>query len=128
MFKVKEFVDINDLKEVHPLLFLILADVLAYAQMHNIEVTITSIKDSVPGRVFQGHAEGRCFDVRSKNWPQANIDELQALINHKYAKIGQISKADGIPRACVYHKIADNEYHFHFGVRPDALVDYLICP
>lgn len=128
MFKVKEGVDINDLQKMCPLTLLILADVCFFAYQHNIEVTLTSLMDSVPGRVFQGHAEGRCFDVRSSNWPPSLIEEIQCLINTKYFKIAQISKADGIPRACVYHKISDNEYHFHFGVRPKAEIDYLIIP
>lgn len=117
MFDVKDEVNYDDMKMLEPILFYVFASLCVYAKEYNLPVKITSMFDEVDGRITETHRDGRALDISSRGWPEDRIKDACNQINKKHSDIGAFSKKDGVPRACVYHKIEDGVFHFHLQVR-----------
>jgi len=117
MINTKDKVNFEDLKDVHPNLLVLLVYAYQYARRYELPFTITSIKDRFSGRISKSHEEGRAIDLSVKAWPEFHILRLTKKMNEEFESIGAISKSDGISRACVYHKVEGNAWHFHLQVR-----------
>lgn len=102
-------VQITDLQRVNPYLWRMLAWVIEYCERHGLECTVTSIlrEDGI-------HADGRAFDLRSRSWPDYHIENIQKEMKKRFSKIAAIGRDSGLPEPCIYHKVDDDEYHFHF--------------
>ena len=66
-------------------------------------------------RVSAGHREGRCCDVRTRDWPEEFIGKFMAFIEAAHGKQGAISKNDGKRRIAVYHDNGSGA-HIHIQV------------
>lgn len=122
MFDFKIGIKREDLEMISPYLLLIFADLTIYAHEHNLPVVISSIREDVSGRKHRTHKEGRALDLSSRKWSRFHIDRVCLKLNKKYKEIAAFSASDGKPRACVYHKLKNGQYHFHLQVRPEKLI------
>jgi len=114
IIQFKDGINPEEMENLHPALFAIIGYVTYYASIHNLESTITSIYRNDGGI----HSDYRAVDMRSKTWSEFHIQRVCFKINEKFKDIAAISKSDGLPRACVYHKVKGGAYHFHLQVKP----------
>ena len=104
MFKIKPGVKIEDLQELVPEMFTIFGEVLKYCQIHKMEVVITSIKSDRINieTVSDTHATGRGLDIRTRDWTQKQIDDLEVYINIHCQQYEALS-SNGSGRVAYYH-------------------------
>jgi len=114
MFEVKRGVEIDDLKKLHINVLYMFSEICRYCESRNMPVTITSIfsdrKDVK--RVSNTHETGRAIDIRTKDWTEEQILDLETWCCVEFADIGAISHSGG-SRAALYH-----ENHLHIQVKP----------
>jgi len=113
MFEVKEGVEINDMKKLHVNVLCMFSEICRYCESRNMPVTITSIfsdrKDVK--RVSNTHETGRAIDLRTMDWSETEILDLETWCNITFAEIGAISHSGGV-RAALYHS-----RHLHIQVK-----------
>ena len=119
-FKIKQGVNIEDLTEMTPFALLLLGAAVQYCYNHDLDCTITSLKEHVNGRVSRSHSDGRALDLSTREWDEPQITEFCNYMNSTYKSIAAISASDLKPRACIYHKIEGGAYHLHLQVRPQG--------
>jgi hypothetical protein len=114
MFGVKEGVKIEDMKELHINVLFMFSEICRYCESRNMPVTITSIfsdrKDVK--RVSNTHETKRALDLRTRDWTEVQILDLETWCNIEFESIGAISRSGG-SRAALYHN-----RHLHIQVRP----------
>ena len=123
----KKGINPQDLEEIQAHLFMLLGEFVYYAEMRDLSVIVTSIKDKANGRVSKTHEEGRAIDFSVRSWSKLEIDETVEYFNYYYEHLGAISARDGIPRVIVHHKVEGGAWHFHMQVRDKKYlsVEYL---
>jgi hypothetical protein len=113
--------DLNEIMWLSPVLLLILADAITWAEQRHLFVRVTSLlremNDGIS--VSTTHQEGRALDISVKGWSQQNIEELSKYLNDKYAPKLGTSPVGKAPLVCVYHNNG-NGWHFHIQVRRGA--------
>ena len=118
MVNVKEDVVIEDLLSLNPKVLIVLGHFMAYAEKHNLPVTITSIisdRDNVEA-VSRTHEEGRAIDLRSSDWPEHHRLEVVEHMLHIANHYGAISASDYQRRVIIHHDYKGQGGHFHLQV------------
>ena len=104
MFFIKDGVVINDFKKLKPNLMYIFSMVLKYCDERKMQVTITSIfsdRENV-NRVSSTHETFRAIDLRTRDWTEDQIMELERYLNSAFLSFGAITKS-GNRRVALYH-------------------------
>ena len=112
LFDIKDGVNIGDLKELRKGAFDLFHYFVDYCFDHGLRCMITSIMDDAPGRVHDGHEDGRCFDASIKGWSESDIEEFVHITNANFIHIAAVSEKDLIPRAVVCHGEGEKR-HLH---------------
>lgn len=101
-----------------PRVLVVLAQLFAFADARQLEVTITSIASGREhtATVSQTHAEHRAIDVRSRGWPEQDKLDLVKYLNEKMGHHGAIGYKTGKRRVIIYEKNAVGGEHFHLQV------------
>lgn len=125
MSKIPEVCFKNDLifqrfDECHPVLKSLAEEMCKWCSENKVLFMITESKttdaeDRILHRVSKTHAEGRAFDMSSKNWKPEMIEKFIAYFSHKYAGIAAIGISG--PRLIWYHDSGNGE-HFHVQIKP----------
>ena len=103
MFKLKSGVKIEDLQELVPEVFFILGTALRWCKDRNLEVVITSIKSDRDNiKTVSDTHNGRAIDIRTRDWSQETIDELELYLNIHCQKYEAPLKGGG-GRVAYYH-------------------------
>jgi hypothetical protein len=118
MVNTKEDIVLEDLLALNPKVFIVLGHFMAYAEKHNLPVTITSIiSDRVNVEsVSSTHEEGRAIDLRSSDWPEYHRQEVVEYMLHIANHYGAISASDNHRRVIVHHDYKGQGGHFHLQV------------
>ena len=117
MFNVnfKDGLDLNDLNKMDEKIIYIFFTFINYCRERDLECTITSLMEDVPGRKSTTHKTGRAFDARANTWDKRDAKALVEYFNTNYVKLGTAPKGRQ-PKVVVDHGEGAN-YHFHFQVR-----------
>ena len=119
LFECKDDVDLEDLKDLQPAMWVLFTSALLYCKEHNILLVITSINSDRKNinSVSTTHEEGRAVDISTNGWPDLHINRLCYRLNRDHGDIAAISAKDLIPRAAIYHNSGYGA-HIHLQVRP----------
>lgn len=126
LFKTKYDIDLDDLQNLQPAMWLIFTGALLYCKRHNLTCRITSIisdRGNVNAK-SRTHETGRAIDlgVRAEDgWTDLHISRLTHQLCKDYADIAAISASDLLPRAA----IAKSD-HIHLQCRPQADISKFI--
>lgn len=113
----KRGVKANELGQLHPSLFYILAQINLYCYSYAIPLTITSLKsdrDKIKA-ASQTHEQGRAFDIRTSSIPPLHRARLVSKLNRTYKNIGAVSSKTGVVVTAL-----DEKDHIHIQVRFNA--------
>lgn len=94
------------------------------------ETVTTAEEDKRLSRVSSTHREGRAFDVSTRGWKKAEIDEFMAHFDQKFLHVAAIGAKSGKAELIVHHDSGHGE-HFHvqigkvFAIR-DPLGQHLV--
>ncbi len=113
------FKDPTRLSELSPMLLMVLADVIQWADQKQIPILITdtlsTIKEDIElARVSNTHCTGRAFDVSARGWTKDQLDEAIRIFSFKYNFLAAIGH-DGSPRLVYLHD-AGTGSHLHFQI------------
>jgi len=114
MFEIKDGVVIDDMKSLHVNVLFMFCDICRYCKDRDMPVTITSIfsdRDNVKSK-SNTHKTFRALDIRTRDWTETQIIDLETYLNIEFRDVGAITK-DGTVRAALYHN-----YHLHIQCRP----------
>lgn len=113
--KLKEGVIADDFTRLHPDLYQVIGWVKNYSEERGLSFVITSLISDREGvkSISTTHADGRAFDIRIRDWPEAEIEKIQSRLVQVYGHIGAISRETG--RATI---IKRKSTHLHIQVRP----------
>lgn len=113
MRKLKKGVDPFDFLKLKLATIFMLEKIVEYCALSELDLVITSLISDRDGvkTVSNTHAEGRAFDIRTRDWTEEQILNLETWANIEFKEIGAFNKA-GQVRAAVYHN-----RHLHFQVR-----------
>ena len=118
LFECKDDIDLNDLKELTPAMWVLFTSALLYCEEHNILLIISSINSDRKNinSASKTHEEFRAIDISTKGWPALHINRLVYRLCRDHNDIAAISSRDNIARAAIYH---DSGYgkHIHMQVR-----------
>lgn len=126
LFKIKEDIDLKDLQNLQPAIWIIFTGALLYCKRHNLTCRITSIisdRGNVNAK-SRTHETGRAIDlgVRAEDgWTDLHISRLTHQLCKDYADIAAISASDLLPRAAIAKPT-----HIHLQCRPQADISKFI--
>lgn len=104
---------------LHPIVLMILAEVLQWCDEHGIsplitETVTTLAEDEVLNRTSNTHRTARAFDLSTKGWSESLIDECVHFFSKRYFKYAAVNaKGENI---LVYHHDAGTGEHLHFQI------------
>jgi hypothetical protein len=110
--KFKEGIDAKEIELLTPLAWALFQIFVLEATISGEQITVTSIREVVAGRVSDTHKEGRAVDISVIGWkdPKGFCNDF----NKKYERLGAMSKSTGKRTPCVYHSISgDSGWHIH---------------
>jgi hypothetical protein len=101
---------------IHPLTMMIMAEMIHWAQIRGIPVSITETltteeEDSKLKRVSSSHREGRAFDISTRGWTEDQIKLFTEDFSKKYASLAATGSS-GNPALIVRHDTGRGD-HFH---------------
>lgn len=119
MFKIKHNVDIGDLSEITPELFIVLGHLFLFCKREGLEsiCKVTSLKDDVEAREFNTHSDGRAADISVKGWSRMQIQQCIVYLNLMAKEYGAYSESDKKQRLVV-DKLHGTGPHLHIQVKP----------
>lgn len=107
---------------VHPLIVMVMFDMMNYCNENGLSFKVTSIirtpkEDKLLGTKHKVHQEGRAFDLRSwgEGWDAYTIGQFIDHYNKKYYDYGAVSSNDLKRRLVVYHN-SGSGHHFHIQI------------
>lgn len=111
--------DATHLMHLHPMVVLIMVDMILYVSANGYNPVITSVirtpdQNRRVGSVSDTHVTGRSFDVRCKDWDNNFKKEFKTYFENKYKGHGAIGQ-DGTEKLVVIHGEGDNN-HCHIQV------------
>ena len=115
--------ELHELMVLHPYALLVFAGLSAYCYDRGYpEPVITCIgrtpeEDVQEGAESDSHSTLRAFDISSRPYTMAQIEDIADYMNREYAQYAAVSAKTGKRILCVYHKTEKNgALHFHFQI------------
>lgn len=114
--------EIHELMIVHPYALLVFAGLSAYCFERNYPAPVitcigrTPEEDEAEGAESDSHSTLRAFDISSRPYTQAQIDDIIQHMTKTYGKYGAISAKTGKVSLVLHHKVDGGAFHFHFQV------------
>lgn len=118
-FDIKDEKELEELKYVHPYLFLILADIVRFCFDSKFPAPIvtslcrTAEEEAEAGAESRSHMTRRAFDLRSTVYTKDQRDAIMNYVTATYGtKYGAVN-SQGQIRIMVHHKVDGSQFHFH---------------
>lgn len=113
-FKLKSGVDWKCFSFIHPILFLIVADMNLWLYEAGYQMTITSMVRPFNDGISKSttHATGRAIDIRTREIPDIVWNEFITYFNEKYEDKAAYSRTFQKPLLCWRHGNLQND-HIH---------------
>lgn len=116
-FTTKPEVDMEDFKQMKPLLIVVFGYFLQFCAENKINPNLTHILGDLHVSKSRTHSEGRAFDVSTRGWTAKQIDDCIVYMNDKVGHLGAYSASDGKQRVIVRHDAGMGD-HFHCQIKP----------
>jgi hypothetical protein len=115
--------DAQGLLYCHPMLLLIVADMMLYISASGYSPVVTSLirtphEDRLLGAVGTAHQEGRGADIRCNDWSKEFKLQFESHFEAKYKGYGAISSKTGKENMIEIHGEGDSE-HVHIQLKKD---------
>lgn len=113
--------DFRHLLYVHPMLVMVMFDMVNYCNERNMPFKVTSLIRTPQHNISIGstsstHPEGRAFDMSVRGWQAYDIGDFVDHFNRKYKDIAAISSSTRKPTLVVYH--VGTAEHLHIQINP----------
>ena len=113
MFKIKK--DLNRFLNLHPVAFMLLAQMRLYCHDNGLRFRVTSTvstkkEDQDLNRVSSTHREGRAFDLSIRDWSEYELNNFIGEFELRYGHFGAVSRG-GERRLIVDHTGSARHLH-----------------
>lgn len=117
---------------LHPLILMVLCEMTAWAWAQGLPVVITETvtneaQDAQFNRISPSHREGRAFDMSTRGWDEARINEFMSVFSKKYQSIAAIGLKTGKPELIVRHDTGHGD-HFHVQINRSYAINLPTLP
>lgn len=113
---------------LNPMALMVLCEMALYAWEKNLRFSVTETvtttqEDKALNRVSTSHAEGRAFDVSTRQWEEKSVVEFMNTFTKKYSHLGAIGKSGNAALIVRHDAGRGDHFHVQFNKEKFAVAD-----